>query len=240
MFNKKNPNYLKWILIIFGVMFILMLLLAIFTKSPEIKSDPLADALKDFNTKLDLESSNLITYVKQNIITEPTIGENSPVLGKDDASITIFEFSCYGCPASKEVQPILKQILDKYSDQVKLVWKDLPLPDLYPQADLAHLASRCASDQGKFWQYQDKLWENQNDFSLNNLKKIGQDVGLDVNKLTDCINSKKFQNLIDADVDEAAGLSISGTPHFYINTQEISGIATLEDFEIVIKAELNR
>ena len=166
-----------------------MLLLAIFTKSPEIKSDPLADALKDFNTQIDLESSNLITYVKQNIITEPAIGENSPVLGKTDAPITIFEFSCYGCPASREVQPILKQVLDKYSDQVKLVWKDLPLPDLYPQADLAHLASRCSNDQNKFWQYQDMLWENQNDFSLNNLKKIGQDVGLDVNKLTDCINS---------------------------------------------------
>ncbi|MDO8668703.1 MAG: thioredoxin domain-containing protein [Candidatus Buchananbacteria bacterium] len=211
-----------------------------FTRPLETKSDPLADALKNFNPQSNIESSNLISYVKKNIITEPTVNPDSPVLGPADAPVTIFEFSCYGCPASRDIQPILKEVLAKYPDKVKLVWKDLTLPDLYPQAELAHLASRCAQEQSKFWPYQEQLWQNQNDFSLNNLKKIGQDIGLNASTLNDCITSKKFQNLIDADVSEAAQLMISGTPHFYINSQEIFGLATLEDFETVINAELNR
>jgi len=84
------------------------------------------------------------------------------------------------------------------------------------------------------------LWQNQADFSLKNLKTLGQDIKLNIPQLTECINNKTFQNLIDADIGEAAQLSISGTPHFYVNNQEIFGVATLEDFEIVINAELSR
>jgi len=241
--NKKTNqrNYLKFILIAIGVFFITLLLLAMFTtKSVATVNNPLANILKDFENQSTIESSNLLSYVRQNTITEPTINSHSPVLGNTDAPVTIFEFSCYGCPASRDIQPVLKNILNKYSDQVKIVWKDLPIPDLYPQAELAHLASRCAGDQGKFWEYHNLLWQNQDNFSIDNLKSIGKSLKLDTNKLSNCINAKQFQNLIDQDVSEAADLAISGTPHFYVNNQEIFGVATLEDFEIVINAELNR
>lgn len=238
--KNKKPNYLKFILITIIIFFIILTILALTTKTVASPADPLTDILKEFNNQPTIESSNLLSYVKKNTITEPTINSSSPILGKADAPITIFEFSCYGCPASRDIQPVLKEILNAYPDQVKLIWKDLPIPDLYPQAELAHLAARCAADQGKFWEYHDLLWQNQNDFSLENLKAIGQSLKLNTDQLTTCINSKKFQDLIDNDVNEAADLVISGTPHFYVNNQEIFGVAAFEDFEIVINAELNR
>jgi len=238
--KAKNPNYLKFILIVFVIIFIVLTILAMTSKTPETASDPLADILNEFRAQPQIETSNLMSFVKKNIITEPTTFKTSPILGPVDAPVTIFEFSCFGCPASRDIQPILKEVLNKYPQDVKLVWKDLPIPDLYPEADLAHLAARCAQTQGKFWEYQEKLWQNQADFSLKNLKTLGQDIKLNIPQLTECINNKTFQNLIDADIGEAAQLSISGTPHFYVNNQEIFGVATLEDFEIVINAELSR
>jgi len=238
--NKKTPNYLKFISIVIGSMFIIIGLLAAFTNPPETEFDELDKLLQKFNSSPEMITSNLMSYVKKNIVTEPTIFDQSPTLGKSDAPITIFEFSCFSCPASRDIQPILKQVLEKYPDKIKLVWKDLPLPELYPDSEMAHLAARCAQAQNKFWPYQEKLWANQDDFSIDNLKRISQDIGLNKNDFSKCLSDKKLEELINADVSEASQLSISGTPHFYINSQEIFGIATLEDFEKVINAELSR
>src|SRR3989344_3001017 len=239
--TKKSPNYLKFILIVIGSIFIILGLLAVFTNPSEKEiDDQLSSILKNFPAAPKIETANLISDVKKNFITDLFIYKTSPVLGGAGAPITIFEFSCFGCPASRDSQPVLKQVLEKYAGQVKLIWKDLPLPDLYPGSELAHLAARCAQNQDKFWPYQAELWTNQNDFSLANLKKIGQDVGLDADELATCVKAGELRKLIDADVSEAAQLLISGAPHFYINSQEIFGLAALKDFEKIIEAELNR
>lgn len=238
--QKKSPNYLKFISIVIGSIFIILGLLAAFTNPPTTELDDLEALLKNFNNSPELITSNLISYVKQNIITEPTIFAQSPILGPAEAPITIFEFSCFSCPASRDSQPILEQVLEKYPAKIKLVWKDLPLPELYPDSEMAHLAARCAQAQDKFWEYQEKLWANQDDFSLDNLKKIAQDLKLDKSDFANCLSEEKLKELIKADVDEASQLSISGTPHFYINSQEIFGIATLDDFAKVINTELSR
>ena len=238
--QKKSPNYLKFILTVIGSILIILGLLAVFTNPPEIELDEWDALLKKFNESPELITSNLLTYVKKNMVTEPTIFDQSPILGPIKAPITIFEFSCFGCPASRDIQPVLKQVLAKYPDQIKLVWKDLPLPELYPDSPLAHLAARCAQAQNKFWEYQEKLWANQGDFSLDNLKRISQNIGLDKNDFAKCLSEEKLNDLITADINEASQLLISGTPHFYINNQEIFGTASLEDFERVINAELSR
>jgi len=236
--KKKTPNYLQLILIIFAVVFALLLAMAISFDKP--KTENRSTFFDDYKKSPELEQINLITYVKQNIVTEPTINSNSPILGNPQAKVTIFEFSSYGCPASKNTQPILKQLLNKYPNEIKIVWKDLPISDLYKEADLAHTATRCAGEQNKFWQYQELVWENQNDLSFDVLKNIAKKIALNMSSFESCIENKEVNNIINNDIKEAGQLSISGTPHFYINSQEIFGSATLEDFERLINIELNR
>lgn len=239
--SKKTTNYLQFILIIFSVIFIATGMLSAFSKDNENSySNKVNSAIDDLDLSPELISNNLITYIKKSILISPTKSINSPLRGNPNAPVTIFEFSCYGCPASKSMQPILNQLLELYPDQINIVWKDLPISDLYPTAELAHVAARCASEQGAYWEYHDKLWENQNDFSLNNLKNIAKQIDIDEERLEQCINNKETINLIESDISEAAQLSIPGTPHFYINNQEISGSIELEDFKNIIEIELNR
>lgn len=236
--KKKKLNYLKFIILILG----LMITGLIFVSLDANISNKAANLLNnsDLNTNTKIISQNLISYVKDQTLISPTVSANAPYLGLANAPITIFEFSSFGCPNSREIQPILKQILAKYPNQVKLVWKDLPLPELYPQADTAHLAARCAQAQGQFWPYHDLLWQNNSNLSEENLKKIAKELQLNENDFNACLQKQSPAKLIEADISQASELAIIGTPHFYINSQEIVGSASLADFEKIIEIELNR
>lgn len=186
-----------------------------------------------------LTSQNMITFW-QDAVTEPQINEYSPILGNADALITIFEYSSFGCPYSKKIQPIIKQVLEKYADQVKLVWKDLPQDNIYEGAGQAHIAARCAQEQGKFWQYHDQIWQNQDDLGLNNLKILAQKIDLNKNQFENCLDNPVVGKVLEMDIEEAEKLYISTMPHFYINNQELMGQASFEDFQQLIEIELSR
>ena len=91
---------------------------------------------------------------------EIAVGD-SPVIGKADAKVTIIEFSDFECPFCIRAYPTVKQIMDTYPNDVKIVYKNLPLTNIHPNAELAAIASTCADDQGKFWEFHDKLFSIQ-------------------------------------------------------------------------------
>ena len=91
----------------------------------------------------------------------------TPSPGGASASVEIIEFSDFQCPYCQSVAPVLKQLMAKYGDRVKLVWKDFPLPN-HPDARPAAEAALCANDQGKFWAYHDKLFDNQSEMTAVN------------------------------------------------------------------------
>lgn len=240
MFKKKTPNYLKFILITFAILFVVIGLLSVFsTSQSEIRKLEFDSKISNLKIPPEIESGNFISYIKQQILTSPQLTNDSPVLGNKNADITIYEFSCFDCPSSRQVQPVLKSVLDKYPDQVRLVWKDLLIPDLYPDAEILHVAARCAQKQDAFWSYHNALWQ-ENDLDKNDLVNIAKDLGLDKPSFESCLENKEILEIIQNDVDEAGELSIPGTPHFYINDQEISGQATFEDFDKIIQIELNK
>ena len=78
--------------------------------------------------------------------------------GSATAPVTVVEFSDFHCPFCKRVQPVVTQLLAKYGDKVRLVYKDFPLDSLHPQARAASEAARCAGEQGKFWEFHDKVY----------------------------------------------------------------------------------
>jgi protein-disulfide isomerase len=166
--------------------------------------------------------------------------EGAPFKGPENAPITIVEVSDFHCPYCKRVQPTLSQILSKYGDKVKLVFRDLPLDQLHPDARKAAEAARCAKDQDKFWPYHDKLMSAGTDASPEKLKAYAQELGLDAGAFEQCLVSRKHQAAVQKDIDEGNRLGVTGTPAFFINGRLLSGAQPVDAFFKIIDEELSR
>lgn len=161
----------------------------------------------------------------------------SAVKGSAQALITIVEFSDFQCPFCSRVNPTMKKIEETYGKDVRIIFKQNPLPfhkDAGPAAQLA-LEAR---DQGKFWPMHDKLFENQRALSEADLLKYAKEVGLNVAKAKAALKSKKHQAEVDADQKLARSLGASGTPAFFINGRNLRGAQPFPAFKKVIDEEL--
>jgi len=237
MFHK-TPNYLKWILIALAVMLVLFIVINLMPTNFNLDHFQ-NDGLKKSGNN-GLVSKNLISYREKETLLQPKIYPSSPILGNPNAPISIFEYSSFGCPLNKKVQPIIKELLKKYPESIKLIWKDLPLEKNYSGANLAHQAARCAGRQGNFWQYHDQLWEQKTNLSNDAILKIADDLNLNQKQFSQCLKDSIITADINQDIADADALLISGVPHFYINSQELVGVATQKEFEQLIEVELNR
>ena len=159
------------------------------------------------------------------------------ILGPEDAKITIIEFSDFQCPFCGRVQPTIKQILQDYGDQVKLIYKHFPL-DFHQYSRKAAEAAECAGQHGKFWEYHDKLFENQDKLLINDLKRYAEEIGIDVEGFSLCLDSGAAARVVNDDMSEGLNMGVSGTPAFFINGKKIEGAQPYSVFKTIIEAEL--
>jgi protein-disulfide isomerase len=122
---------------------------------------------------------------------------------------------------------------------VRIVWKHNPLP-FHQYAMPAALAAMAAEEQGKFWEYNQKLFENQQKLTPDDLTRYAKDLGLDVGRFKAAMTSAKGKPTIDADAAEAKSLGATGTPAFFVNGRYMSGARPFDDFAKAIDAELTR
>ena len=124
---------------------------------------------------------------------------------------------------------------------MKIVWKHNPL-SIHPDSRLAHLASMAANEQGKFWDYHDKLFAGAPACKLKRefLIQYATELGLNMKKFTDAMDAAKFKSAIDADQAEATALGATGTPAFFVNGKYLSGAKPFDEFAKAINAELTR
>lgn len=164
---------------------------------------------------------------------------DDPVFGPASARIEIVEFSDFQCPFCKRVMPVLKQLTAKYPTQVKLVWKDFPLP-IHPDARPAAEAAQCAREQGKFWDYHDKLFANQDEMTPANLKQWAGQMGMDAAKFNACFDNATHKQRVQGDMNEGNRDGVSSTPTIFINGRALVGSLPIEAYEEVIQEELAR
>lgn len=167
--------------------------------------------------------------------------DDDPVLGDKDAPITIVEFSDFQCPFCARFRTdTFDQIKTQYIDtgKVKFVYRDFPLTSIHPMAQKAAEASECADDQGKFWGYHDKIFENQALLSINSLKQWAVDLGLDANKFNKCLDSGEKASEIANDLQDSASAGGRGTPYFIIGDQPLSGAQPFSAFQAAIESQL--
>lgn len=164
--------------------------------------------------------------------------EGSPFRGAATARVTVVEFQDFHCPFCERVQPTLAQLMDRYGDRIKLVYRDFPIDQLHPQARAAHEAARCAKDQGKFWEYHDVLFARPKDASPENLKAYARDAGLDLDRFERCLTVRTYQTAVQKDIDDGIRAGVTGTPTFFVNGRLLSGAQPLATFARLIDEEL--
>jgi protein-disulfide isomerase len=171
---------------------------------------------------------------------EVALAATDPALGSTSAPVTIVEFSDFQCPFCQRVAPTLKKVRETYGDKVRIVWKDYPLTQIHPQAFKAGEAAHCAGEQGKFWEYHDRLFANQQALELADLKKYATDLGMDAAKFNACVDTAKFGDRVRTGVEQGNRLGVNSTPTLYVNGRMLSGAQPYEAFVAVIDEELSR
>ena len=164
--------------------------------------------------------------------------DNFYALGPADAPITIVEFSDYECPFCRRWHAeVYKPLLAAYPGKIRLVYRNLPLTSIHPDALAAAEAAMCAGEQDVYWKYHDRLFSSE---SLGNstLIQYAQDLGLNMAVFEACISDHKYQKAIQTDSDFAINLGINSTPTFFINGLALVGAQPLDVFKQVIDKEL--
>lgn len=205
--------------------------------------------------RFDLENSEKISRYKAAIaelkskakvntfLPEPAapkiiVSDNGPSRGSKNAAVTIIEFSDFQCPYCRQGTNTLRQVMQSYGDNIRLVYKHMPLRT-HPDAFKAAQASVCVDAQGKFWEYHDLL-SSSSDLSADALRKYAVELGLKKDEFESCIDSEVSKTVVLKDVEEARKADVQGTPTFVINGIILRGAKGLDEFKKVIDQELKR
>jgi protein-disulfide isomerase len=161
----------------------------------------------------------------------------NPALGPVDAPITIIEFGDFRCSYCKRFfDQTLEPLLTAYEGQVRFVYRDYPI--LGPESVQAALAAQCADDQGQFWVFHDRLYQEQN-LTRAAFVQYATEFEMDVDTFTTCLDDAVHQSEVEADYIAGAQLGVGGTPTFFINGKILVGAQPYESFVAAIEAELN-
>ena len=161
-----------------------------------------------------------ITPARQQVPFDMTVNPNSAeAKGSKTARVAIIEFSDFQCSfCLSYVKQTLPQIDKDYikTGKVKYFFRNLPLTDGHPNAFRAAEAAHCAAEQGKFWEAHDRFFDHQDVLNPNDWPRHAEALGLDKGKFNECLDSGKYDDEINADIDDAQKLGITGTPAFLI------------------------
>ena len=160
-----------------------------------------------------------------------------PVKGLDTALVTIVEISDFQCPFCSRVGPTVKQLVEAYPQDVRVVWANNPLP-FHDKAKPAAKAAMAAHRQGKFWEMHDKLFANQGALSEENYRKWAGEIGLDLAKFAADMTDAAIEKQIDREQKVANALGARGTPAFFINGKLLSGAQPYDAFKREVDAAL--
>jgi len=171
------------------------------------------------------------------------IADDDAVRGSPNASVIIVEFSDFQCPFCAKAYPTVKKVLEAYAGKVKLIYRDFPISSIHPFAQKAAEASECAEEQGKYWEYHDKLFETQQEWAEKGIplfKIYAEELGLDLQKFSSCFDGGKYTEEVLKDLSDGQSLGITGTPTFFINGKALVGAQSFEAFQKAVEEELGK
>ncbi len=232
-------------LILFGLLF--------YAQLRQIKGQPVitTDTVNDAVTVNETISSLIPTTDQKSVSTSTTTNsstttstylptvDDDPVIGANNAAVTIIAFEDFQCPFCKRAAPVMKSILQKYPDEVVYVYKDFPLETIHPQSKEAALAANCADEQDEFWAYHTLLFENQEDFTESSIfSTLAQKAGLDVIAFDACLSDQRHLPAVQQDQDEGLLAGVQSTPTYFVNGVKVEGLFSEDQWVEIIDSVL--
>lgn len=151
------------------------------------------------------------------------VDQTNHVLGPEDAPVTLVEYGDFECPHCRAAHFYLKNVLATMGDDVRFAFRHMPLAQVHPMAQPAAEAAEAAGAQGKFWPMHDLIYENQDRLGPALLTRLGQRLGLDMQRFADDVNSHRFLPKVKEDFMSAVRSGAAGTPSFFINGEPYEG-----------------
>jgi protein-disulfide isomerase len=168
------------------------------------------------------------------LVTPVNIGTDH-IRGSIDAPISIVEYGDYECPYTGMAYPIVKEIMNKFNNKVYFVFRNFPLNDIHPHAQLAAEAAEVAAAQDKFWQMHDYLFEHQNALDDSHLLQYAEKLGLDINKFKKEVSGHTYAPLIEESLKSGIDSGVEGTPAFFVNGERYEDSWDLDTFSNFLK-----
>ena len=236
--EKINITYVLFILLIIAA----FLLGVLFTKVQYLEK----------GANLNANVNNQAEYV-EDIPQQPTgpvdVDKGSlPILGNEDAKVTLVLFSDFQCPFCEQFYTdLLPKLKTDYIDtgKAKLAFRHYPLNEIHPNAQKAHEASECANEQDKFWEYHNILFDNQEEWgqledtaAQTKFGEYASTLGLDGNSFTECLSSGKMKDKVNKDFEDGNTAGVQGTPATFVNGMLVSGAVPISEFKTEIEKAL--
>jgi Na+/H+ antiporter NhaA len=161
--------------------------------------------------------------------------ERDHIRGPDDAPVTIVEYANFECPYCGRAEPMIRELLAE-NDDLRYVFRHLPLADVHPHAQLAAEATEAAYAQGAFWELHDLLFAHQGDLTPRDLRRYAEQLDLDVERFADDLRRRRYAPRVAADIASADASGVSGTPSFFINGRRHHGVYNAQALGAAVRA----
>jgi Na+/H+ antiporter NhaA len=162
------------------------------------------------------------------------------IRGPDSAPVTLVEYGDYECPYCGQAEIAIRALLNEFGDDLRYVWRHLPLNDVHPNAQLAAEATEAAGAQDAFWPMHDRLLGAQDQLTGRDLKRHAEELGLDVERLAEDLRSGAHAERVAEDVASADTSGVAGTPSFFINGLRHQGAYDVDTLAAAVRAARTR
>lgn len=244
--EKKNYFEIGFISISIFLFIVLILLIYFFKSSLFLAKDQVSqEFVSNYHSNIIKDGVDPFVATKglssEGIIT-PRDNNQDPAMGPIEAKIKIFYFSDMSCTFCFSQEEIIKKVYDKFSEDVRIIWKDYP--ELNALDDFSYQAARairCANDQGKFWDYKKMLHEDEKEYTSLGVQlfyNVANNVKLNISNFETCLKGDKTDREILQNVIEAQNLGVMGIPYIYINDFDMIGDFSEQELESIIENEL--
>jgi protein-disulfide isomerase len=147
----------------------------------------------------------------------PPLSAHDHIQGSPDTGIVLLEYGDYECPYCGAAYPVVKELQKRMKGKMSFAFRNFPLANAHPHAELAAEAAEAAAAQGKFWEMHDALYENQAALEPENLEQYAAAVGLDLRRFTKEMNELVYTSKVKDDFRSGVRSGVNGTPSFFIN-----------------------
>jgi protein-disulfide isomerase len=162
------------------------------------------------------------------------------IRGAAAAPLTVVEYGDYECPYCGQAEPVVRELLRSFGDELRYVWRHLPLSDVHPHAEMAAEAAEAAGAQGAFWEMHDKLISHQDTLTPRDLDRYAGELELDRKRFRQELRQATYADRVAEDVAGADASGVAGTPSFFINGQRQNGAYDIATLSSAVRAARDR